>query len=51
MFVQEKQRIKKATLLSEGTTLKFKQQQDGIYINTENIAVDRLNTIIQLEMK
>lgn len=46
-----KQRIKNATLLSEGNALKFKQQKDGIYINTENIEVDRLNTIIQLELK
>ena len=46
-----KQRIKKASLLSEGTPLKFKQQQDGIYIDTNNIPVDALNTIIQLETK
>ena len=45
-----KQRINKATLLSEGTALKFKQQKDGVYINTENIPVDAFNTIIQLEI-
>lgn len=46
-----KQRIKKATLLSEGTALKFKQQQDGILIDTDGVEVDRINTIIQLEIK
>jgi len=46
-----KQRIKNATLLSEGTPVKFRQKGDGIYINIENIPVDAFNTIIQLEIK
>ena len=46
-----KQRIKKATLLSEGTVLKFKQQDDGIWIDTNGVERDRINTIIQLELK
>ncbi len=44
-----KKRIKKATLLSDGTNLKFRQKQDGIYIMTKNIPFDVFNTIIQLE--
>ena len=32
-----KQRIKKATLLSEGTVLKFKQQDDGLLIETNGV--------------
>ncbi|MGV3656630.1 MAG: alpha-L-fucosidase [Chitinophagaceae bacterium] len=46
-----KQPVKGATLLSEGTKVKFKQQEDGIFIYTDGVPMDRINTIIQLELK
>ncbi len=46
-----KQLVKGATLLSEGTPVKFKQQPEGIFIDTQGVPVDRINTIIQLELK
>lgn len=44
-----KQRIKNATLMQDGTPVKFKQVPEGVFVYTAGIKMDPLNTIIQLE--
>lgn len=44
-----KQRVAKASLMSDGKSVKFKQVPEGIFIYTDGVPLDAVNTIIQLE--
>jgi alpha-L-fucosidase len=45
---QVKEKVSKAVLLSNGSTVKFKQQPEGVFIYTSGLAVDPNDTIIKL---
>ena len=42
------ERVTKATLLANGSAVKYKQQPEGLFIYLNNITVDPVDTIIQL---
>src|SRR6202012_2885622 len=46
-----KQKIAKAFLLDSKKEIKFKQQAEGTFIYLDGIALDDIDTIIQLETK
>ena len=46
-----KPEIVKAKNVADGQELKFKQQPEGLFIYLENIAIDSIDTIIELEKK
>jgi alpha-L-fucosidase len=41
-------KISKATLMANGSSVKFKQVPEGVFIYTNNITIDPLDTIIEL---
>ena len=43
-----KEKIKKVTLLGDGSSVKFKQQPEGVFIYADNIKPDAIDTIIEL---
>jgi alpha-L-fucosidase len=45
---QVKEKVNKAVLLSNGSTVKFKQQPEGVFIYTSGLAVDPNDMIIKL---
>jgi alpha-L-fucosidase len=45
---QVKEKVNKAVLLSNGSTIKFKQQPEGVFIYTTGLAIDPNDTIIKL---
>jgi alpha-L-fucosidase len=44
-----KTKISKATLFSNNTALKFKQQPEGVFVYLSNDVIDNIDTIIQLQ--
>lgn len=44
-------KVLSAALLADGTKLKFKQQPEGIFIYTDQLKFDPVNTIIQLKIQ
>jgi alpha-L-fucosidase len=44
-----KQKISKANLFGNSAELKFKQQSEGLFVYLSNIALDNIDTIIQLQ--
>jgi alpha-L-fucosidase len=44
-----KTRISKANLFGSNTSLKFKQQPEGVFVYLPNISLDSIDTIIQLQ--
>ena len=43
-----KEKVSKAVLLSNGSTIKFKQQPEGVFIYTDGLTADPVDTIIKL---
>ena len=46
-----KQKIASAKILNTGKTISYKQQPEGVFIYLDNVAMDDIDTIIQLETK
>ena len=46
-----KGKITKVTLLSDGSSIKFKQQPEGVFIYADHINADAIDTIIELTTK
>ncbi len=46
-----KQKITSAKMLNTGKTILYKQQPEGVFIYLDNVAMDDIDTIIQLETK
>lgn len=44
-------KVAKAVLLSNKTTLKFKQQAEGLFVYTDGLLLDDIDTIIELQLK
>ena len=44
-----KTKISKANLFGSNTSLKFKQQAEGVFVYLPNISLDSIDTIIQLQ--
>jgi len=45
-----KEKVSKAVLLSNGSTVKFKQQPEGVFIYTDGLTADPIDTIIKLSV-
>jgi alpha-L-fucosidase len=45
-----KEKVSKAVLLSNGNTVKFKQQPEGVFIYTDGLALDPVDTIVKLSV-
>jgi len=45
---QVKGKVTKATLMSDGSSIKFKQQPEGVFVYADNIKPDAIDTIIEL---
>ena len=48
LLPQLKAKVTKATLMSNGSSVKFKQLPEGLFIYTDNITLDPTDTIIEL---
>ena len=44
-----KSKVAKATLMSDGSALKFKQLPEGVFVYLDNVKADAIDTIIRLE--
>lgn len=45
-----KEKVSKAVLLSNGNTVKFKQQSEGVFIYTDGLTLDPVDTIVKLSV-
>lgn len=45
-----KEKVSKAVLLSNGNTVKFKQQPEGVFIYTDGLTLDPVDTIVKLSV-
>ncbi len=46
-----KDKVSKAVLLSNGSAVKFKQQPEGVFIYTDGLVMDEVDTIVKLTVK